>query len=568
MKKSAKSRKLAITGLTLSAVLASSRLTIPLNAHAATNQYEWTKLDETDPLGGDYESAASSASGQHLILAVEDGGEGSPGDGDPSPLFISDDYGATWENVADDIDPGIRNYWQSVDISEDGQTMVAVSNYTIELEELNSGGGQVFVSTDAGANWANVSPETEDEIDDWQDVAIAGDGSRIAAVAWDADNSVYISDNEGESWANTAIDDAQNLKSVSISADGEKILVGGETDGEDPFVALSDDGGDEWTDITPDDRELSFETQTTMSADGETIGVSIYGWDGDADFDAVYVSDSDGDEWDDVTPEDDLERVLTIGLSGNGQVLAIGDDFGHVQISTDLGASWNVEEPDEPEHDNNYYDDIDMNETGSRVITAAHNNAYLGYNSFLDNSTELDNAEDNQPVVITLPSGTTLTCSSAVKESALDASDGTYTYPVGLVNFCFSGADENNQVTLTFVTDLKADEVVVRKYNPDTEKYATITEAEISETTFETRPALQVTYNIADNGPLDLDPDDGEVADPVGLAVLAASTVTAPNTGAGTPSSTPIAALVAITVGAVTLTAPVTRKLANKASKK
>ncbi len=143
----------------------------------------------------------------------------------------------------------------------------------------------------------------------------------------------------------------------------------------------------------------------------------------------------------------------------------------------------------------------------------------------------LPNAENGKLVELAVPNATTISSSSAVKESTLTTKDNAYDYPVGLVNFRFATAAASNTVSLVFVTDLKLHEVVARKYNPTTKEYAAVPGAAITETTYDDHHALQVTYTIADNGPLDLDPALGIIDDPVGLAVL--STPGAPNTGVG-----------------------------------
>lgn len=96
-----------------------------------------------------------------------------------------------------------------------------------------------------------------------------------------------------------------------------------------------------------------------------------------------------------------------------------------------------------------------------------------------------------------------------------------------MVDFCFNTSVEANEVILTFVTDLKANEVVVRKYNTNTQQYDNVVVANITETTYEDQSALRVTYTIVDNGPLDLDADAGEISDPVGLG----RTIDSPATG-------------------------------------
>lgn len=83
------------------------------------------------------------------------------------------------------------------------------------------------------------------------------------------------------------------------------------------------------------------------------------------------------------------------------------------------------------------------------------------------------------------------------------------------------------KVALTFVIDLKPDEVVARKHNPNTEKYDDVSGVIINGTTHQGKHALQVTYTIVSNRSLDLYSDVGEISDPVSLA----ETLSTPNTG-------------------------------------
>ncbi len=124
-----------------------------------------------------------------------------------------------------------------------------------------------------------------------------------------------------------------------------------------------------------------------------------------------------------------------------------------------------------------------------------------------------------KPITITTPTGTTITSSDTVTEASLGAQDSDYQYPLGLVNFSFTTSQTDNQVTLTFVTDLKPDQVKPRKYNPTTKAYTDITDYTLTETTVDGQHALVLTYTITDNGALDLDPATGVISDPVGLAM-------------------------------------------------
>lgn len=207
-------------------------------------------------------------------------------------------------------------------------------------------------------------------------------------------------------------------------------------------------------------------------------------------------------------------------MSDDGTTLvAVDYDNSKMHISNDTGENWNEEDPGEA--DEEYWVAADLNTDGSKIIAVSEEAAFLNYASepVSEPTVTLDNAENGKTITITTPEGTTITCSSAVKESGLDAQDGSYTYPLGLLDFCFSGAEADNEVSLLFVTNLEPDEVLVRKYNPASDEYSTVDEATVAETTYEGKHALLVTYNIVDNGPLDLDLDNGEIADPVGLAV-------------------------------------------------
>ena len=143
-------------------------------------------------------------------------------------------------------------------------------------------------------------------------------------------------------------------------------------------------------------------------------------------------------------------------------------------------------------------------------------------------SNSIPNAEDSSTVVLDLPSSTTLSNFVAVKESSLAVQDSGYNYPLGLVDFSFSTSTTDNTVSLLFITDLKPNQVIAKKYDPSTKGYTTLDNATITETTHNNQHALLLTYTITDNGDLDLDKTTGIIKDPVGLATLA---VGSPNTG-------------------------------------
>lgn len=72
--------------------------------------------------------------------------------------------------------------------------------------------------------------------------------------------------------------------------------------------------------------------------------------------------------------------------------------------------------------------------------------------------------------------------------------------------------------------------MISRKYNPEKGVYTTIDGAVLTSVTIGGQSVLKITYQIVDNGPLDLNPEVGTITDPYGPAL---ANVGAPATGLG-----------------------------------
>lgn len=166
----------------------------------------------------------------------------------------------------------------------------------------------------------------------------------------------------------------------------------------------------------------------------------------------------------------------------------------------------------------------------------------------------------NRPITVTTPTGTVITDSNTVPESSLAAQDADYQYPLGLVNFTMTTSQTDNQVILTFITDLKPNQVKPRKYNPDTKAYTDITNYTLTETTINGQHALVLTYTITDNGDLDLNKTTGVITDPVGLAVTNAMYDQLANTGQNSLLAAVVGGVMVLASGATLLMS----KLKNK----
>lgn len=131
-----------------------------------------------------------------------------------------------------------------------------------------------------------------------------------------------------------------------------------------------------------------------------------------------------------------------------------------------------------------------------------------------------------------------ITAASTSTPSEIGApADSTREYPLGLVRFVAkTDSTALVDITLLFETALTPGDVSARKYNSITKQYSDVPEAIITQAQLDGKPALQVSYQVADGGALDEDGVvNGEIIDPIGLAVntsnQAAPVLLAPNTG-------------------------------------
>ncbi|MCA9329429.1 hypothetical protein KDA11_02200, partial [Candidatus Saccharibacteria bacterium] len=180
------------------------------------------------------------------------------------------------------------------------------------------------------------------------------------------------------------------------------------------------------------------------------------------------------------------------------------------------------------------------------------NNSNNHNNSNNTNTVTLTNPVNKKLIQLSTPENTNITCSTADKEDSLAQQDSDYQYPVGLVNFCFDTNQTDNTITLTFVTDLRPEQVKARKYDSTNNTYVNLPDSSsptITATTYDNQPALVLSYTITDNGALDLDDTIGSIKDPVGLAITNELAGQLANTGATAISTTALLAIAAVATG-------------------
>ena len=149
-----------------------------------------------------------------------------------------------------------------------------------------------------------------------------------------------------------------------------------------------------------------------------------------------------------------------------------------------------------------------------------------------DNVSSFVNPVNNQYTVVEVSNTCAITTASNKAESANAVSDSGFNYPLGLMNFtaaCGIPGFTTNVSLYYFGTP--TDSMVLRKYNPNTNAYFMISDAQLTTLTINAKAAIKTTYQVTDGGLLDTDGSaNGTIVDPAGLAI---SAVGVPNTGLG-----------------------------------
>jgi len=187
-----------------------------------------------------WHSLACSAEGNRLIALAAMGPFLSPhvmvkGLFDEGGIYTSADGGVTWTRTS------ATNYlgWWSIAASSDGRKLLAATivlpgnvkalkknpdgtasgAFSIEL----TGGGSVYVSTNAGIDWILTSAPTNG----WVSVASSADATSLIAAGADV---ISVSRDSGATWTTTKTPGA-NWTSVATSANANKIVAASKSDG-------------------------------------------------------------------------------------------------------------------------------------------------------------------------------------------------------------------------------------------------------------------------------------------------------------------------------------------------
>ena len=473
----------------------------------AASSYSWQNKTTGTPLNGKgWSRVAVSSSGQYMGAIVYGG-----------DIYASSNFGTTW---TDETPSGAQHNksWSSLGMSATGQYSVA----TID-------NGHTYVSSDYGVTWVDATSGGAPQ-GFWQPqaTAVSATGQYQVTTPDSGNTDVYMSSDYGSTWANktpSGVAHGLTASSVAISSDAQYIVaVADSNSGGDIFT--SNDRGTTWTDRSA--AGTRHWQAVTASLSGQYMVAVDDGGD-------IYTSSNYGVTWADSSASGPAHNLLwaSISSSASGQYVTAMDDYGtHIFTSSDYGATWTNVTP--AGLGSAIEVTIASNSTGQYLVTGiGGGDIFVGQDpSLAVNSASLNSGT----IIINTPTGANITCSSTTSETSLSKQDSSYSYPLGLVNLCFTTQNSNNQVTVTFVTNLQPSQVVARDFNTNTGAYTNIPGAVITQTSYNGQPALNLTYTITDNGTLDTNSALYSVSDPVGLAAINTNVI-APNTGYGIPDT-------------------------------
>jgi len=261
--------------------------------------YSWSQI----ALNGEWSAFAASRNGSHLIGAISGGS-----------IYTSNAAGDVWNAQ---VAAGIRN-WKDAAISNDGNTIIAV---TSDQDEY------VYLSSDAGQSWSQIPnlPVTT-----WKAVDSSVDGSRLIAAT--GTGGIYISTNSGVTWQASGAPDAQ-WRDVATSANGQTMVATAQGSGTSGTY-FSYNGGTSW--VRSEESIYFNVVKVAISADGTLV----HALNPSSIFTMRNFNDEPYKEWLQSNAGGNNNTIFnTFATSNNGrQIVVAADNF--IVTTDDTGINW------------------------------------------------------------------------------------------------------------------------------------------------------------------------------------------------------------------------------------
>lgn len=248
-------------------------------------------------------------------IAVSDGGCLLASGWWPPGLFISRDYGATWNEV--NVGDGQTIYWSSVAASTDFTRLAAASQVGVYTSAKLNGGDVWALSLELGTEPYKYVP-----------LAVSSNGMHLVT----ANDIIYTSSNGGADWTPRSSAGSYKWQAIACSGDG-RLIVAAPTDerwakqyrlrwsadGGASWKWLSSIGGRAWADVA-------------VSQDGSKVATLTY------DSEVLYSSDN-GTSWTAHAISVLNHPWSSLAMSGDGK-LAVCSQNGYILASVNGAASW------------------------------------------------------------------------------------------------------------------------------------------------------------------------------------------------------------------------------------
>jgi hypothetical protein len=422
------------SGISVSLSIDGMRVAIghPLNDGIPSNSgmvsvYEWSG-SVWNQMGSDIDGEAAEDNFGYSVSLNSDGTrfaasarQNDDSGNNAGHVRIFDWSGSAWVQVGQDIDGEAiddLSGW-SVSLSASG-SRVAIGATQNDGGGSNSGHCRIFELS--GTTWVQLGADIDGEaVGDrfGKSVSLSNDGNKVAIGTNENDGNgsaaghVRVFEWNGSSWTQVSIDidgcvGDQLGKSVSMSGDGSRILVGARVD---DFFNQSSNAGSvsvyqlnttpNWVQTGNDiDGEAAWDysgQSVSISSDGFRVAVGTPQNDGNgSNAGHVRIYELSGTTWvqlgDDLDGEATLdESGYSVSLSGDGVRVAIGalyndgtaSNAGHVRIYEVSGTTWTQMGSDiDGEAGSNYFGaSVSLSSDGSRVAVGAQLNDGNGGNA-------------------------------------------------------------------------------------------------------------------------------------------------------------------------------------------
>ena len=255
----------------------------------------------------------------------------------------STSYGTTTTDLGStQVGAGKRN-WNAVAMSPDGSKLVAATGGN------GSSSDYLYASTDGGATWTALTAAGKRV---WMSVGMSSDGTKLVAAST---QYVFTSTDSGASWTQrTIFGSAHSFRAAAISPDGA-ILAAADNDGQNwngtvlGKIYTSTDGGVTWTHETG--AGTGYWSQLRFSPNGNKLIATAgdyYAYVYREEYNFLWIgSTSDGGTAWTWTRQDGAGQhnwiSATFFSTDGAKVVAADRNTGTLYISTDAGATWNID---------------------------------------------------------------------------------------------------------------------------------------------------------------------------------------------------------------------------------